>query len=63
MLLDFDGAEDVLRAWCAGISPEPALVVSEWADRHRMLGSRGSAEPGPWRTERTPYLREVMDAL
>jgi phage terminase large subunit GpA-like protein len=60
---DFDGAGDVLAAWCAGLSPEPALLVSEWADMHRMLGSRGSAEPGPWRTERTPYLREVMDAL
>ena len=22
-----------------------------------------SAEPGPWRTDRTPYLREIMDAL
>ena len=30
---------------------------------YRMLGSRASAEPGPWRTSRTPYLRDVMDAL
>nr|WP_245584055.1 phage terminase large subunit family protein [Rubritepida flocculans] len=45
------------------MAPEPALLVSEWADRHRLLGSRGSAEPGPWRTARTPYLREIMDAL
>ncbi|HBH41044.1 MAG TPA: hypothetical protein DDW26_03930 [Rhizobiales bacterium] len=22
-----------------------------------------SAEPGPWRTSRSPYLREIMDAL
>jgi phage terminase large subunit GpA-like protein len=43
--------------------PEPLLMVSEWADRHRMLGSRDSAEPGPYRTARTPYLREIMDAL
>jgi len=28
-----------------------------------MLGSRASAEPGPWRTNRMPYLRDVMDAL
>ncbi|MCZ8150138.1 MAG: phage terminase large subunit family protein [Roseomonas sp.] len=28
-----------------------------------MLGSRASAEPGPWRTSRTPYLKDVMDAL
>ena len=28
-----------------------------------MLGTRASSEPGPWRTARTPYLRDVMDAL
>ena len=43
--------------------PDADLTVSEWADAHRMLGSRGSAEPGPWRTSRTPYLKDVMDAL
>ncbi|WP_426954129.1 phage terminase large subunit family protein [Muricoccus radiodurans] len=62
-LLDFDGAAGLLAAWRDGLAPEPALLVSAWADAHRLLGSRGSAEPGPWRTARTPYLREVMDAL
>lgn len=38
------------------------LAVSEWADAHRMVGSY-SAEPGPWRTSRTPYLREIMDSF
>jgi phage terminase large subunit GpA-like protein len=28
-----------------------------------VLGTRGSSEPGRWRTDRTPYLRDVMDAL
>ena len=59
----FDGDAEILQAWRDGMAPEPALLVSEWADRHRMLGSRDSAEPGPYRTARTPYLREVMDAL
>ena len=45
------------------LRPPPQLRVSEWAERHRILGSRASSEPGPWRTGRTPYLREVMDAL
>ena len=45
------------------LRPPPQLTVSEWAERHRMLGSRASAEPGPWRTNRTPYLKDVMDAL
>ncbi len=49
-------------AWRRGIRPEPPIPVSDWADRHRILPPT-SAEPGRWRTERTPYLREVMDAL
>jgi len=43
--------------------PEPLLQVSEWADEHRVLSGKGSAEPGRWRTSRTPYLREIMDCL
>ena len=46
-----------------GIQPDPLLTVSEWADKHRILSSKASAEPGPWRTDRTPYLREIMDCL
>ena len=61
--LGFDGAEDILRAWRRGMRPDPDLTVSEWADAHRMLSSRASAEPGQYRTSRTPYLREIMDAL
>jgi phage terminase large subunit GpA-like protein len=39
------------------------LQVSEWADRHRFLSPRASAEPGRYRTGRTPYMRAIMDAL
>ena len=59
----FDGAEDLLRSWGLGIRPDADLTVSQWADAHRMLGSRASAEPGRYRTSRTPYMREIMDAL
>ena len=59
----FDGEAEVRAAWCAGIKPEPMLTVSQWADQHRMLSSRGSAEPGRWRNSRTPYLAEIMDCL
>ncbi len=56
-------ASNVVLAWCSGFEPDPKLTVSEWADRHRELSTKASAEPGKWRTDRTPYLREVMDAL
>jgi len=59
----FDGAKDLLRQWSRGIRPDPDLTVSQWADRHRWLSSRASAEPGRYRTARTPYMREIMDAL
>jgi phage terminase large subunit GpA-like protein len=62
-LESFDGAAEILAAWRDGMAPEPLLGVSDWADGHRILSGRGSAEPGPWRTARTPYLREIMDAL
>ncbi|GAH55436.1 unnamed protein product, partial [marine sediment metagenome] len=39
------------------------LTVSQWADENRVLDARSSAEPGPWRTSRTPYLRGIMDAF
>ena len=51
------------EAFCQGLKPDPLLTVSEWADQHRMLSSVASSEPGPWRTSRTPYLKEVMDCL
>ena len=51
------------RAAAKGARPDPVLSVSEWADTYRTLSQRASAEPGPWRTDRTPYLREIMDCL
>ena len=51
------------EAFMDGLRPEQPLTVSEWADKHRRLSSKASAEPGPWRTNRTPYLREPMDCL
>lgn len=59
----FDGAEDLGQAWRDGLLPDPALTVSEWADRHRVLSPRASAEPGRYRTDRTPYMRAIMDAM
>ena len=60
---DYEGAQEIERAWREGLTPDPLLSVSEWSDRHRMLSSKASAEPGRWRTSRTPYLRAIMDCL
>lgn len=52
-----------VAGFAGGLELDPALTVSEWSDDHRLLSSKSSAEPGRWRTDRTPYLREIMDSL
>ena len=43
------------------VAPPAGTTVSEWAEANRVL-PRGSAEAGPWRTSRVPYLKPIMDA-
>jgi phage terminase large subunit GpA-like protein len=62
-LFTFEGADELSQAWRDGLLPDSALTVSEWADRHRVLSPRASAEPGRYRTDRTPYMRAIIDAL
>ena len=57
------GASVLGAAVSAGSAPEPLLSISAWADRYRILSTKASSEAGPWRTSRTPYLKEVMDCL
>lgn len=38
-------------------------MVSEWADKYRILPQETSSETGKWKTSRTPYLKEIMDCL
>ncbi len=61
--LHYEGATEIEQAWRDGLTPDPLLSVSEWSDQHRMLSSKASAEPGRWRTSRTPYLKDIMDCL
>lgn len=58
-----DGAAVYLDAFRAALRPDRVYTVSEWSDEHRRLSQKASAEPGRWRTDRTPYLREIMDHL
>jgi phage terminase large subunit GpA-like protein len=58
-----DGARLFLSAFVETIAPRPVLSVSAWADAHRMLAGKAASEPGQWRTERVPYMREPMDAM
>ncbi|WP_200840701.1 terminase gpA endonuclease subunit, partial [Geminicoccus flavidas] len=63
MLEQADQVEQWVGEICRrAIAPAPMLTVAQWADRYRILPPT-SAEPGPWRTERLPFLREIMDAM
>lgn len=46
----------------AALRPAPRVDVNVWADEFRIL-PQTSAEPGRWRTSRTPYMREPMEAM
>lgn len=55
---------DIYRqAFAQGLEPEPELTVDAWADQYRILTGETAAEHGRWRTDRTPYLREIMRCL
>ncbi len=59
----YDGCAEIERAWRDGLTPDPLLTVSDWADQYRVLSGKSASEPGRWRTSRTPYLKEIMDCL
>ena len=52
-----------LRQVARCLQPTPAGTVSAWADAYRMLPSKSASESGRWRTDRTPYLKAIMDDL
>lgn len=52
----------VCAAWRDGLMPDPDMTIDTWADEYRRLPPT-SAEPGQWRTERTPYMRDIMRDL
>lgn len=52
-----------LKDALAYLKPPEDLSVSEWAEKYRVLDSKSSALPGPWRNDKTPYLVGIMDEL
>ncbi|MCG2614886.1 phage terminase large subunit family protein [Terrimonas sp. NA20] len=59
------GVKDLLliAKFILNLRPEPRITVSEWADKNRYLDSKASAEPGLYKTSRTPYVRQIADDL
>lgn len=52
-----------IKSFLSGLAPVRKVSCDIWADENIVLSSENSAEPGPWRTSRTPYLREILECL
>lgn len=52
-----------LNSYYEGLRPVPDINVWQWADAKRVIAGEAAAEPGPYRTSRTPYLREPQTEL
>ena len=55
-------ADELQRRTLKKVKPVRKMSVSEWAEKYFRLPST-SAEPGRYKTARTPYVREIMDAF
>lgn len=56
-----DGRALARSAILDGLREDPREPLADWCDQHRILNQTYAAEPGRWRTDRTPYLKEILD--
>jgi len=53
----------LIKSFLRGLTPQREISLADWGDAHRWLTSEASAEPGPYRIARMPYLRGIAEAL
>ena len=58
-----DDLNRVIKGAFILLKPPEKLHVDEWADKYRWISSESASEAGPWRTSRTPYLKDIMRAF
>jgi hypothetical protein len=63
MGFDYEGALEVERAWREGLTPDPLLTVSEWADRHRVLCLPAPTALPPFPLRRSPTTPRLQGTL
>lgn len=52
-----------IAGFTRGLEPDPDLWIDEWSDEYMRIPAGNGAEPGKYRTARTPFAREVMRCL
>lgn len=53
----------VARALARAFTPPPPWPIWEWADRTVLLKNEDAAEPGPYRSSKTPWTRRLQDII
>lgn len=61
LLIDANAEAAVRAVYAQHLRPAPVESVAVWADQFRQIAK--GPEKGPWRTSRTPYLREPMECM
>ena len=59
----FDGASQIMGAFLAGLTPDPPMTVTEWAEKNRILPEETTKEHGAYRIDRIPFMKEIQDNL
>lgn len=54
---------DLRRDMLEMFMPPSEESCSEWGEHNMMIADKGNPEPGPWRADRAPYQKEIMDSL
>lgn len=49
------------RALARAFTPPPDMPIWQWADQNVMLLNEDAAEPGPYRSAKTPWTRRLQD--
>ncbi len=53
----------IFHALARTTAPRKPTTVSQWAEAHMRLSSKGSVAPGRFRVDRNPALQEPMDCM
>ena len=54
---------EILNIFAKTCLPPDRMTVTQWADKKRILPDKASIEPGRYDSDRTPYMKEIMDCL
>ena len=57
------GHDVYLEGWRAGWAPEPRLSIADWSDEHVIIDARPGQAPTRFRSDTTPYTRDILEAL